>query len=121
MLDKDDEVKLKIRQALEKHGKFALYEALVGAKRPVTEIAKNPETGKWMVTTLVDKNGAPVLKPVSAFDIDRNFSKFATFATALSDRLEAERAGVSPGASPGASPATESPAPPFGANGILPV
>ena len=45
------------------------------------------------------------------------FDKFATFATALSDRLEAERAGVSPGA----SPATESPAPPFGANGILPV
>ena len=75
VLGKDDEVKLKIRQALEKHGKFALYEALVGAKRPVTEIAKNPETGKWTVTTLVDKNGAPVLKPVSAFDIDKNFSK----------------------------------------------
>ena len=75
VLDKDDEIQPKIREALEQYGKFAVDEALVGAKRPVTEIAKNPDTGKWVVTTLVDKSGAPVLKPVSAYDIDRNFAK----------------------------------------------
>ena len=75
VLDKDDEIQPKIRKALEQYGKFAAYEALVGAKRPVTEIEKNPDTGKWTVTTLVDNSGAPILKPVSAYDIDRNFSK----------------------------------------------
>ena len=75
ILEKDDEIKGKIREELEYDGKFALYEVLAGAKRPVTEISRNPETGKWVITTLVDKTGAPVLKPVSAFDIDRNFSK----------------------------------------------
>jgi hypothetical protein len=76
VLDKDDEILPKIRKELERRGKFALYEALVGAKRPVTEIEKNPETGKWTVTTLVDNAGAPILKPVSAFDIDKDFAKF---------------------------------------------
>lgn len=75
VLDKDDEIQPKIREALEQYGKFVAYEALVGAKRPVTEIEKNPDTGKWTVTTLVDNSGAPILKPVSAYDIDRNFSK----------------------------------------------
>ena len=46
------------------------------------------------------------------------FDKFATFATALSDRLEAERDGA---ATVSSSPSSEAPAPPFGANGILPV
>ena len=76
VLDKDDEILPKIRKELETRGKFALYEALVGAKRPVTEIEKNPDTGMWTVTTLVDNAGAPVLKPVSAFDIDKDFAKF---------------------------------------------
>lgn len=75
VLGKDDEIVPKIREQLEKYGKFALYETLVGANRPVTEIEKNAETGKWTVTTLVDNKGQPVLKPVSAFDIDRNFKK----------------------------------------------
>ena len=52
MLDKDDEIQPKIREALEQYGKFVAYEALVGAKCPVTEIEKNPDTGKWIVTTL---------------------------------------------------------------------
>ena len=75
VLGKDDEILPKIREELMKHGKFDLYEALVGAKRPVTQIEKNAETGKWIVTTMVDETGAPILKPVSAFDIDKNFSK----------------------------------------------
>ena len=76
VLDKDAEILPKIREALEDHGRFALYGSLVGAKRPITEVTKDPATGKWTVTTVVDKSGAQVLKPVSAFDIDRNFSKF---------------------------------------------
>lgn len=75
LMEKDDEIAPKIREELEKKGKFYLYESLVGALRPVTEIAKDETTGKWTVTTLVDNTGAPVLKPVSAFDIDRNFDK----------------------------------------------
>ena len=42
----------------------------------------------------------------------------ACFATALSDRLEAERDGA---ATVSSSPSSEAPAPPCGANGILPV
>jgi hypothetical protein len=75
VLDKDDEIKPKVREALETYGKFAAYDALIGAKRPITKIGKNPENGKWTITTLVDKTGAPILKPVSAFDIDKDFSK----------------------------------------------
>ena len=75
VMEKDDEILPKIKEHLKTYGKFALYEALAGAKRPVTEIAKDPESGKWTVTTLVDKNGAPVLKPVSGYDLDRNFDK----------------------------------------------
>ncbi len=75
VLDKDDEIKPKIREALETYGKFVAYEALIGAKRPITKIEKNPENGKWVITTLKDKAGAPILKPVSAFDIDKDFSK----------------------------------------------
>ena len=76
VLEKDDEINPLIRKALEEKGRFALYGALAGAKRPLTQIAKDEKTGKWTVTTVVDKStGEPVLKPVSAFDIDRNFSK----------------------------------------------
>ena len=74
VLDREEEIKPILRGKLLEFGKFAAYEALVGAKRPVTRIEKGGN-GKWIVTTLVDKNGAPLLKPVSAFDIDRNFSK----------------------------------------------
>lgn len=73
--DKDDEIRPKIREALERHGKFVLYEALVGAKRPMTEISKDNETEVWTVTKLVDAKGEPIMKPVSAYDIDNIFSK----------------------------------------------
>ncbi len=72
---KEGEIAPKIREAIMEKGKLCLYTALAGAMRPVTEIAKDLETGKWVVTTLVDKAGNPVLKPVSAYDIDRNFDK----------------------------------------------
>lgn len=75
LMEKEDEIAPKIRERLEKSGKYYLYQSLTGALRPVTEIVKDETTGKWTVTTLVDKTGAPVLKPVSAFDIDRNFDK----------------------------------------------
>jgi hypothetical protein len=76
VMDKEDEIKPILREKLERYGKFVAYEALVGAKRPVTQVEKNAETGKWVVTTLVDGKGEPVLKPVSAGDIDKNFSQF---------------------------------------------
>ena len=71
----DDEVKAAIKKEFEERGKFALYGTLAGAKRPLTEIAKDPETGKWTVTTFKDKDGNPVMKEVSGGDIDKNFSK----------------------------------------------
>jgi len=71
----DDEVKAAIKKEFEERGKFALYGTLAGAKRPLTEIAKDPETGKWTVTTFKDKDGNPVVKEVSAGDIDKNFPK----------------------------------------------
>lgn len=52
-----------------------------------------------------------------AAEFPEAFDKFAAFATALSDRLDAERAG----AVPATEAATEEPAPPFGTSGILPV
>ena len=72
---KDDEIRPKIRQALEEKGKFVLYEALVGAKRPMTEISRDEDTKVWTVTKLVDANGAPIMKSVSAYDIDNVFSR----------------------------------------------
>lgn len=73
--DKEAEIAPKIRKYLIDYGKFKLYPVLVGAQRPVTEISKDPNTDKWTVTTLVDKNGEPILKTVSAFDIDSNYNK----------------------------------------------
>ena len=63
-----------VLEKIKTEGKFALYENLVGAKRPVTLISKG-ENGSWTVTTLVDKNKKPILKPVSAYDVDKNFDK----------------------------------------------
>ena len=63
-----------VLEKIKTKGKFALYENLAGAKRPVTLISKD-ENGGWTVTTLVDKNKKPILKPVSAYDIDKNFDK----------------------------------------------
>ena len=63
-----------ILEKIKTDGKFALYENLAGAKRPVTQISKDANGG-WTVTTLVDKNKKPILKPVSAYDIDKNFDK----------------------------------------------
>lgn len=68
------EIEPLILEKIKTDGKFALYENLVGAKRPITLISKD-ENGSWTVTTLVDKNKKPILKPVSAYDIDKNFDK----------------------------------------------
>ena len=83
VLDKEDEIAPLIRKKLEGDGRFAVYEALAGAKRPVTEVAKDETTGRWTVTTtgrwtvttLTDKNGKPIMKSVSGMDIDRNYAK----------------------------------------------
>ena len=75
VLDKEDEIAPLIRKKLEGDGKFAVYETLAGARRPVTEIAKDETTGRWTVTTLTDKNGKPIMKSVSGMDIDRNYAK----------------------------------------------
>ena len=74
LFKKDAEITPLVEQAIRTRGKSFLYENLCGALRPVTTVEKN--NGKWTVTTLVDKDGAPVKKPVSAFDIDKNFNKF---------------------------------------------
>ena len=75
VLDKEDEIAPLIRKKLEGDGKFAVYETLAGARRPVTEVAKDETTGRWTVTTLTDKNGKPIMKSVSGMDIDRNYAK----------------------------------------------
>ncbi len=74
LLSKNDDIAPLIRKKLEAEGKSALYENLCGALRPITSVSK--ENDKWTVTTLVDKEGKPFKKPVSAFDIDKNFDKF---------------------------------------------
>ena len=73
--NKAGEIDPLIHQKIEADGKFALYDNLVGANRPVTLISKNKETGMWKVTTLVDENNKPILKPISAFDIDKQFDR----------------------------------------------
>ena len=76
LFKKDAEIAPLVEQAIKAKGKSFLYENLCGALRPVTTAEKDAKTGKWTVTTLVDKDGAPIKKPVSAFDIDKNFNKF---------------------------------------------
>ena len=73
LLEKDDEIAPLIRQKLETEGRLALYENLAGARRPLTQIFKKGDT--WTVRTFTDEKGAPIMKPVSAYDIDRNFSR----------------------------------------------
>ena len=73
LLEKDEEIAPLIRQKLETEGRLALYENLAGARRPLTQIFKKGDT--WTVRTFTDEKGAPIMKPVSAYDIDRNFSK----------------------------------------------
>lgn len=78
---KADEIAPLIYKKIEEDGKFALYENLVGATRPVTVISKKEGSEKegsetWKVTTFKDSNNKPILKPVSAFDIDKQFEKF---------------------------------------------
>ncbi len=41
----------------------------------MTEIAKDENTGRWIVTTLKDKNGKTIMKSVSGMDIDRDYAK----------------------------------------------
>lgn len=72
---KADEIAPLIHKKIEEDGKFALYENLVGARRPVTVISKKEGSEIWKVTTFKDSNNKPILKPVSAFDIDRQFEK----------------------------------------------
>lgn len=74
LFKKDAEIAPLVEQAIKTKGKSFLYENLCGALRPVTTVEK--KDGKWTVTTLVDKQGAPVMKPVSACDIDKDFDKF---------------------------------------------
>lgn len=71
--EKAEEINALVLQKLKTEGKQSLYENLVGAKRPVTTIEN--KDGKWTVSTLVDQNNNPILKNVSAFDIDKNFDK----------------------------------------------
>ena len=72
---KADEIAPLIHKKIEEDGKFALYENLVGARRPVTVLSKKEGSDIWKVTTFKDSNNKPILKPVSAFDIDRQFEK----------------------------------------------
>ena len=72
---KADEIAPLIHKKIEEDGKFALYENLVGARRPVTVISKKEGSDIWKVTTFKDSDNKPILKPVSAFDIDRQFEK----------------------------------------------
>ena len=72
---KSDVIAPLIHKKIEEDGKFALYENLVGATRPVTVISKKEGSEIWKVTTFKDSNNKPILKPVSAFDIDRQFEK----------------------------------------------
>ncbi len=74
-------------------------------------VGRDPDTG--FIAAFAQFPCAPLV--AAAFP--DAFDKFAAFATALSDRLEAERAG---GTEPPASDEAPS-TPPFGANGILPV
>ena len=76
LFKKDAEIAPLVEQAIKTKGKSFLYENLCGALRPVTTVKKDAKTGQWTVTTLVDKQGAPVMKPVSACDIDKGFDKF---------------------------------------------
>ena len=73
LFSKEEEIAPLVRRKLETEGRFALYDNLAGAKRPVTAISRNGD--KWTVTTVKDKSGNVLKKPVSAYDIDRNFSK----------------------------------------------
>ena len=73
LFSKEGEIAPLIRRKLETEGRFALYDNLAGARRPVTAISRNGD--KWIVTTVKDKSGNVLKKPVSAYDIDRNFSK----------------------------------------------
>ena len=73
---KTDEIAPLIHKKIEEEGKFALYENLVGANRPVTVISKKEGSDTWKVTTFKDESDKPILKPVSAFDIDKQFEKF---------------------------------------------
>ena len=74
----NDEITSLVEKKLKTEGKSFLYENLCGALRPVTTVEKkgDGDDATWTVTKLVDKQGAPILKPVSAFDIDKDFDKF---------------------------------------------
>lgn len=73
---KSDEIEKLVKDKLQTEGKSFLYENLCGALRPVTTVEKDAKIDQWTVTTLVDKKGDPIMKPVSASDIDKDFDKF---------------------------------------------
>lgn len=102
LLQKSDEITPLIHKKIEEDGRFALYDNLVGANRPVTVISQNKETGKWKVTTFVDQDNKPILKPVSAFDIDKQFDQLVAMykddAILLNDiEVETRQANVKMG------------------------
>ena len=76
-------------------------------------VARDPDTGFIAAFAVY-----PCATLVAA-EFPDAFDKFAAFATALSDRLDAERAGAP--AAPDLAPATEESAPAFGSDGFLAV
>jgi hypothetical protein len=75
-------------------------------------VARDPETGFLAAFALFP------LATLSPVELPDAFDKFAAFATALADRLDAERDGVSLG--PDVEPADDDGAPTFG-NGLISV
>ena len=75
-------------------------------------VARDPETGFIAAFAIFP------LATLSPAEFPEAFDKFAAFATALADRLDAERDGVSPG--PDVEPADDDGAPTFG-NGLISV
>lgn len=76
LMAKDDEIGKLVEEKLKAEGKSFLYQNLCGSLRPATTIewnGKAGDDGAWKVTTLVDKQGNTIKKPVSAYDIDKNF------------------------------------------------
>lgn len=76
LMAKDDEIRKLVEEKLKAEGKSFLYQNLCGSLRPATTIewnGKAGDDGAWKVMTLVDKQGSTIKKPVSAYDIDKNF------------------------------------------------
>ena len=77
-------------------------------------VARDPETGFLAAFALFP------LATLSPAEFPDAFDKFAAFATALADRLDAERAGVAAASAESEPPAVET-APAFGTGSFMPV